>query len=232
MAPQWDPAHRTMTPVGPWRPILWSVRRAGPWACACAGVGLCRAPPCPILNDRRALTVAPIVFFWPESPFCVLVESGGAATGIAAGDAWGFVSRLSTLQERDCVWGTLFDCSELRRKGEAFDAPDGLLVGWARSRPEGLGQSTMPLHEDATRTVIHKSPPPSPVIKSSGGSVDTTKTHSDPQSVRVSSGERPIGAVEGKQSDTKALCHPPPPHCVSYGPCPSYSRRRDRNNFV
>ena len=27
----------------------------------------------------------------------------------------------------------------------------------------------------------------------------------------MSSGERPIGAAKGKQSDTEALCHPPPP---------------------
>ena len=27
----------------------------------------------------------------------------------------------------------------------------------------------------------------------------------------MSSGERPIGAAKGKQSDTQALCHPPPP---------------------
>ena len=47
--------------------------------------------------------------------------------------------------------------------------------------------------------------------KSSRGSVDTTKTRSDPQRVRMSSGERPIGAAKGKQSDTEALCQPPPP---------------------
>ena len=46
--------------------------------------------------------------------------------------------------------------------------------------------------------------------KSSGGSVDTTKTRSGPQRVRMSSGERPIGAAKGKQSDTEALCQPPP----------------------
>ena len=46
--------------------------------------------------------------------------------------------------------------------------------------------------------------------KSSGGSVDTTKTRSDPQRVRMSSGERPIGAAKGKQSNTEALCQPPP----------------------
>ena len=43
--------------------------------------------------------------------------------------------------------------------------------------------------------------------KSSGGSVDTTKTRSGPQRVRMSSGERPMGAAKGKQ--TTALCQPP-----------------------
>ena len=47
--------------------------------------------------------------------------------------------------------------------------------------------------------------------KSSRGSVDTTKTRSDPQRVRMSRGERPIGAAKSKQLNTKALCHPPPP---------------------
>ena len=46
--------------------------------------------------------------------------------------------------------------------------------------------------------------------KSSGGSVDTTKPRSDPQRVRMSSGKRPIGTAKGKQSDTEALCQPPP----------------------
>ena len=47
--------------------------------------------------------------------------------------------------------------------------------------------------------------------KSSGDSVDTTKTRSGPQRVRMSSGERPISAAKGKQSDTEALCLPPHP---------------------
>ena len=50
--------------------------------------------------------------------------------------------------------------------------------------------------------------------KSSGGSFDTTKTRSDPQRVRMSGGERPIGAAKGTQSDTEASCHPPPPSCL------------------
>ena len=69
--------------------------------------------------------------------------------------------------------------------------------------------------------------------KSSGGSGDTTKTRSGPQRVRMSGGERPIGAAKGKQSDTEALCQPPPcredgaldaPHAhnvhPSHGPLP------------
>ena len=39
---------------------------------------------------------------------------------------------------------------------------------------------------------------------------NTTKTRSGPQRVRMSSGERPIGAAKGKQSDTEALCQTPP----------------------
>ena len=56
---------------------------------------------------------------------------------------------------------------------------------------------------------------PTPAVvkqdKSSGGSVDTTKTRSGPQRVRMSSGEGPIGAAKGRQSDTAPLCQPPPP---------------------
>ena len=47
--------------------------------------------------------------------------------------------------------------------------------------------------------------------KSSRGSVDTTKTRSGSQRVRMSSDEKPIGAAKGKP-DTEALCQPPPPH--------------------
>ena len=47
--------------------------------------------------------------------------------------------------------------------------------------------------------------------KPSRGSVDTIRTRWGPQRVRMSSGERPIGAAKGKQSDTEALCQPPPP---------------------
>ena len=44
--------------------------------------------------------------------------------------------------------------------------------------------------------------------KSSGGSVDTTKTRSGPQRVRMSSGEGSIGAAKGKH---RGLVRTPPP---------------------
>ena len=43
------------------------------------------------------------------------------------------------------------------------------------------------------------------------GSVDTTKTRSGPQRVRMCGGERPMGTAKGKQTNTVASCQPPPP---------------------
>ena len=72
-----------------------------------------------------------------------------------------------------------------------------------------------PPSDGGTQKRYPPSPQPTPGVvkqhKSSGGSVDTTKTRSGPQRVRMCSGERPIGAAKGKQSDTEALCQPPPP---------------------
>ena len=58
--------------------------------------------------------------------------------------------------------------------------------------------------------------------KSSRGSVDTTKTRSDPQRVRMSSGERPIGTPKGQQLNAEALCQPPrnPPCYLQHAPPP------------
>ena len=80
--------------------------------------------------------------------------------------------------------------------------------------PHGLGACIwMPLVNGTGNSPSPGRPTPGVVKrdKSSGGSVDTTKTRSGPQRVRMSSGERPIGAAKGKQPDTEALCHPPPP---------------------
>ena len=67
--------------------------------------------------------------------------------------------------------------------------------------------------------------------KSSGGSVDTTKTRSDAQRVRLSSGERLIGAAKGKRTNTVALCQKPAPqfHAASN---PQVDDCRVENNLL
>ena len=54
--------------------------------------------------------------------------------------------------------------------------------------------------------------------KSSRGSVDTTKTCSDPQRVGICNGERPIGAAKGKQTKNHGLVPPHPPQraCLNF----------------
>ena len=54
--------------------------------------------------------------------------------------------------------------------------------------------------------------------KSSRSSVDTTKTRLDPQRVGMSSGERPIGAAKGTQTNTMASCQPPSPRPRALSP--------------
>ena len=88
------------------------------------------------------------------------------------------------------------------------------LPGVGDSFPEDVECPPPPPGSTARATArLRDSRPPGVVKqdKSSGGSVDTTKTRSGPQRVRMSSGERPIGTAKGTQSDTEALCQPPPP---------------------
>ena len=80
------------------------------------------------------------------------------------------------------------------REGHKPRPPPSLPPATARATAPSLGQ--------ATPGVVKQD-------KSSGGSVDTAKTRSGPQRVRLSSGERPIGTAKGKQSDTEALCQTP-----------------------
>ena len=98
-------------------------------------------------------------------------------------------------------------------------AGHGAPVAWT---PEGLARRSSPAEGtwERERDVLcilqangstAPPPPPLPCDESSGGSVDTTKTRWGPQRVRMSSGERPIGAAKGTHSDTEALCQPPPP---------------------
>jgi hypothetical protein len=68
--------------------------------------------------------------------------------------------------------------------------------------------------------------------KSSGGSVDTTKTRSDPQSVGMCSGERPIGAANGTQSNTEALCQTPPSFSLPVAVYHAASARQQKNRIL
>ena len=84
---------------------------------------------------------------------------------------------------------------------------------WSRQTPHELGVCIwMHLVNGTGNSPVSATADPGVVKqdKSSGGSVDTTKTRSGAQRVRMSCGERPIGAAKGKQIDTEALCQPPP----------------------
>ena len=96
---------------------------------------------------------------------------------------------------------------------------------WTRSCASGCTWST------ARATAPSPGRPTPRVVKqgkSSGGSVDTTKTRSGPQRVRMSSGERPIGTAKGKRTNTRASCqtpYPPPPSVVRSPPSPRHLLR-------
>ena len=89
---------------------------------------------------------------------------------------------------------------------------------WSRQTQHGLGVCIwMPLVNGTGN-----SPPlpdsPSRVFKqdkSFQGSVDTTKTRSDPQRFRMCKGERPMGTAKGKQTNAMALYQSPSPRPVS-----------------
>ena len=68
-------------------------------------------------------------------------------------------------------------------------------------------------HAQAGNPARGRTPPPPP--PTSRGSVDTTKTRSGPQRVRMSSGERPIGADTIRY---RGLVPPPPPSTPSHTP--------------
>ena len=108
--------------------------------------------------------------------------------------------------QRGTSWATI---PKTLNRARTVHAPCAHRARTVRQRPLGL----FSVHKLLDFWVPGPPPPPGVVKqnKSSGGSVDTTKTRSGPQRVRMSSGERPIGAAKGKQSDTEALCQPPPP---------------------
>ena len=86
--------------------------------------------------------------------------------------------------------------------------------------PWSTARATAPYLRQPTPGVVKQD-------KSSGGSLDTTKS-SGPQRVRMGGGERPIGAAKGKQPNTKALCQTPLP-LPEQRPCQRNSRWCFRN---
>ena len=81
--------------------------------------------------------------------------------------------------------------------------------------PFGLGMDSVrldaPGHRHGPQPRLRDGRPPEANRTSHPGApFETTKTFSGPRRVRMSSGERPMGAARGKQSDTEALCQTPP----------------------
>ena len=96
---------------------------------------------------------------------------------------------------------------------DAHSSAHKSVLGSANLRMDSEGASGCPWSMARAAAPSPRRPTPGVVKqdKSSRGSVDTTKTRSGPQRVRMSGGVRPIGAAKGKQSDTEALCQPAPP---------------------
>ena len=97
------------------------------------------------------------------------------------------------------------------RPADAHPSAHKSVLESANPRIDSEGASGCPWSTARTTAPSPGQPTPGVVKqdKSSRGSVDTTTTRSGPQRVRMSSGERPIGAAKCKQSDTEALCQPP-----------------------
>ena len=84
---------------------------------------------------------------------------------------------------------------------------------WSRQTQHGFGVCTwMHLVNGTGQQPISGTADPGVVKqdRSSRGSVDTTKTRSDPQRVRMSSGER-NRRRQRQRTNTMASCQPPPP---------------------
>ena len=116
--------------------------------------------------------------------------------GQRPGGAW------RTLGHRWAPGGVLWKCPVGPGQGER--PPANAARGQSQGQRRGHSAAHTP---QAPRRGVHDTrgnrkgnPPPRP-----------PKTRSGPQRVRMSGGERPIGAAKGKPSDTEALCQPPPP---------------------
>ena len=137
----------------------------------------------------------------------------------------------SALRNGQCDAAIIWRCDTWGSRGppEPQKAPKGAQppppthtpaqVGGVGKPPHGLGVCVWMPPVNGTGNGPSPGRPTPGVVKqdkSSRGSVDTTKTRSDPQRVRMSSGERPIGTAKGTQSDTEAFCQaPPPPACAN-----------------
>ena len=88
--------------------------------------------------------------------------------------------------------------------GAHKSVPELANLAWARGvhlDAPGQRHGQQPVSRTAGPGVVNQD-------RSSRGSVDTTKTRSGVQRVRMCKKERPIGAAKGKQTNTMALCHP------------------------
>ena len=99
----------------------------------------------------------------------------------------------------------------------------GVGVGWGQTpppfldstwtqTPHGLGVCIGMHRVNGTGNSSSRGQPTPRAVKqdkSSAGSVDTTKPRSDPQSLGMCKGERPMGAAKGKQPNTMALSQAP-----------------------
>ena len=93
-------------------------------------------------------------------------------------------------------------CTHQRAHGGAGVGKRGMDSECGSGCPWSTAQVTAHLWDSRPRS--------SQTVQVIQGSVATTKTHSDPQRVRVCKGERPIGAAKAKQTDTMASCPTPP----------------------
>ena len=117
--------------------------------------------------------------------------------------ALSFLRCLSRPLEKGYVWSVRMQ--QLCFCSQVLLCPflQGSGVAWKKGEEQSPPPPLLPFSRTADPGVVKQD-------KSSRSSVDTTKTPWGPQRVRMSSGERPIGAAKGKQSDTRPCANSPP----------------------
>ena len=170
-------------------------RRGLARAMAMAQNGECAAQPAPMGTARHQS----VLMWWG-------LERGGQAPGMARAN--------TPPPKKESLWLLEAPVSEIILQ---MHTPARTSQCWSRQTPHGLGVCIWMHLVNGTGNSPSPGRPTPGVVKqdkSSGGSVDTTKTRSGPQRGRLSSGKRPIGAAKGKQPNTEALCHPPLKGCI------------------